>query len=148
MRGIPATELDADQRAALPALIGAVGREDGRWPRGGQDGRRGGAPRRYAPGLIGETVELASVFYDRIHSPVVPIEFDHQEPGPLGRDSDFYGETGPSRFHIHAIIRTPNGNDDGPTSWLNTTQQACIMRGRQWPARPRECLRARQAPGR
>ena len=111
--GIPATELDADQRAALLALIGLwVGKMD--------DGHAAVKMEDVAAHLddthlawIGET-ELASVFYDRIHSPDVLIEFDHQEPGHLGRDSDFYGgETGPSRFHIHAIIRTPNGNDDG-----------------------------------
>lgn len=51
-----------------------------------------------------------AVFYYRIHSPVVMIEFDHQtpvgtrminEPGKVTRD------------HIHVVIRTPNGNDYG-----------------------------------
>ncbi|MDF1826279.1 MAG: DUF3500 domain-containing protein [Verrucomicrobiales bacterium] len=55
---------------------------------------------------IGETGE-DSVFYYRIQSPVVFIEFDHQRPIGLER-------TGvPSRDHIHAVIRTPNGNDYG-----------------------------------
>jgi len=47
------------------------------------------------------------VFYHRIHSPVVLIEFDHQRPIGLGRS----GEA--TRQHIHAVIRTPNGNDYG-----------------------------------
>ncbi len=55
---------------------------------------------------IGSTDE-DSVFYYRIHSPVVLIEFDHQRPIGLER-------TGvPTRDHIHAVVRTPNGNDYG-----------------------------------
>lgn len=55
---------------------------------------------------IGETDEDA-VFYYRIQSPVIYIEFDHQRPIGLER-------TGvPTRNHIHAVIRTPNGNDYG-----------------------------------
>ena len=47
-----------------------------------------------------------SVFYYRIHSPVVLIEFDHQSGIVLDNDK-------PSRHHIHTIVRTPNGNDYG-----------------------------------
>ncbi|MEM6916514.1 MAG: DUF3500 domain-containing protein, partial [Verrucomicrobiota bacterium] len=55
---------------------------------------------------IGET-EDDSVFYYRIQSPVIFIEFDHQRPIGLER-------TGiPTRDHIHAVMRTPNGNDYG-----------------------------------
>ena len=51
-----------------------------------------------------------AVFYYRIHSPVILIEFDHQNPvgstaiNPPGR---------PTRAHIHTVVRTPNGNDYG-----------------------------------
>jgi hypothetical protein len=51
-----------------------------------------------------------SVYYYRIHSPVILIEFDHQTPvnlrhlNPGGR---------PYREHIHSVVRTPNGNDYG-----------------------------------
>jgi len=48
-----------------------------------------------------------SVFYYRVHSPVVLLEFDHQGGIALNR-----GE-GMSRNHIHTVIRTPNGNDYG-----------------------------------
>ncbi len=48
-----------------------------------------------------------SVFYYRIQSPVIYIEFDHQRPIGLTR-----GRV-PTRNHIHAVIRTPNGNDYG-----------------------------------
>jgi len=48
-----------------------------------------------------------AVFYYRIHSPVVLIEFDHQRPVALDRTQ------GPTRQHIHTVVRTPNGNDYG-----------------------------------
>jgi hypothetical protein len=47
-----------------------------------------------------------SVFYYRLHSPVILIEFDHQRGIALDNDQ-------PSRTHIHTVIRTPNGNDYG-----------------------------------
>lgn len=47
-----------------------------------------------------------SVFYYRIHSPVILIEFDHQRGVALRNDK-------PSRNHIHTVVRTPNGNDYG-----------------------------------
>ena len=50
-----------------------------------------------------------SVFYYRIHSPVILIEFDHQ--GPIGTNE--VGVNGASRNHIHTVVRTPNGNDYG-----------------------------------
>jgi hypothetical protein len=54
---------------------------------------------------IGGT-EDDSVFYYRIHSPVILIEFDHQ-PG-IALEFDV-----PTRHHIHSIVRIPNGNDYG-----------------------------------
>jgi hypothetical protein len=51
-------------------------------------------------------LEEESVFYYRIHSPVVLIEFDHQRGIALDNDQ-------PARTHIHTVIRTPNGNDYG-----------------------------------
>ena len=54
---------------------------------------------------IGGT-EDDGIFYYRIHSPIVLIEFDHL-PG-IALDSDL-----PTRHHIHTIVRTPNGNDYG-----------------------------------
>ncbi len=52
-----------------------------------------------------------SVYYYRIHSPVVLIEFDHQRPANtrhLQKDPQQ-----PIRDHIHVVVRTPNGNDYG-----------------------------------
>ncbi len=57
---------------------------------------------------VGDTTEDA-VFYYRIHSPVVLIEFDHQRVvGVPGAD-----DGKPSKNHIHTVVRTPNGNDYG-----------------------------------
>ena len=56
---------------------------------------------------IGGT-DANSVFYYRVHSPVVLIEFDHQ--GPIGLPGD---RNTPTRNHVHSIVRTPNGNDYG-----------------------------------
>jgi len=50
-----------------------------------------------------------SVYYYRVYSPVILIEFDHQKP--VGT-RQLYG-TAPHRQHIHAVVRTPNGNDYG-----------------------------------
>ena len=48
-----------------------------------------------------------SVFYYRIQSPVILIEFDHQKPIAINRSGI------PTRDHIHTVTRTPNGNDYG-----------------------------------
>lgn len=58
---------------------------------------------------IGEH-EDDSVYYYRIHSPVILIEFDHQGPAGLRH---LYPAGVPNREHIHAVLRTPNGNDYG-----------------------------------
>ena len=58
---------------------------------------------------IGGT-ESDSVYYYRIHSPVVLIEFDHQTPAWLRH---LYPDRRPIRDHVHVVIRTPNGNDYG-----------------------------------
>jgi hypothetical protein len=59
---------------------------------------------------IGGT-DADSVFYYRIHSPVVLIEFDHQRPANLSRFA--VDPKQPTRQHIHVVVRTPNGNDYG-----------------------------------
>jgi hypothetical protein len=54
---------------------------------------------------IGSSAE-DSTFYYRVQSPVVLIEFDHH----IGV---FLTNAEPARFHVHTIVRTPNGNDYG-----------------------------------
>ncbi|MGO4692407.1 DUF3500 domain-containing protein [Glaciibacter sp. 2TAF33] len=44
------------------------------------------------------------VFYYRLQSPVVVLELDHHT-------GVFLSNTTPARFHIHTVMRTPNGND-------------------------------------
>jgi hypothetical protein len=59
---------------------------------------------------IGESAP-DSVFYYRIHSPVILIEFDHQRPTNLRHLSSTPNV--PTREHVHVVVRTPNGNDYG-----------------------------------
>jgi hypothetical protein len=47
-----------------------------------------------------------STFYYRVQSPVVLIEFDHH----IGV---YLTNAEPAKFHVHTIVRTPNGNDYG-----------------------------------
>ena len=56
-------------------------------------------------------METEGVYYYRIHSPVVLIEFDHQRPvglAPFSKNRQL-----PDHDHIHVVVRTPNGNDYG-----------------------------------
>ena len=48
-----------------------------------------------------------SVYYYRVHSPGVLIEFDHQRRVAPTRTREA------TREHIHTVVRTPNGNDYG-----------------------------------
>ncbi|GAA5770797.1 hypothetical protein Aros01_07325 [Streptosporangium roseum] len=50
--------------------------------------------------------EPDGVFYYRLHSPVILIEFEHMAGVMYANDS-------PTRRHIHTVVRTPNGNDYG-----------------------------------
>ena len=52
-----------------------------------------------------------AVFYFRIHSPVILIEFDQQRPANLRHLAR--NPQQPTREHIHVVVRTPNGNDYG-----------------------------------
>lgn len=45
-------------------------------------------------------------FYYRIQSPVIVLEFDHRSGG-------FLSNKEPAKFHIHTLMRTPNGGDYG-----------------------------------
>jgi hypothetical protein len=45
-------------------------------------------------------------FYYRVHSPVIVIEYDNHSGVFLDNDE-------PEIYHVHTIVRTPNGNDYG-----------------------------------
>jgi len=51
-------------------------------------------------------IDSDSAFYYRIQSPVILIEFDHHS-------GVFLSNNEPKKFHIHTMVRTPNGNDYG-----------------------------------
>lgn len=104
--GLPVSEMTAEQKAAFLELTGL-------WIHNLKEGHAKVKMDEVEKHLdrtyfawIGEMKE-ESVFYYRIHSPVVLIEFDHQRPIALGRDGI------PTLNHIHATVRTPNGNDYG-----------------------------------
>lgn len=105
--GIRATELTLSQRSQLLDLIAAyVGNM-----RDGHAAVKMSEVRRHLDSTyfawIGGT-EPDSVFYYRVQSPVILIEFDHQGPIALPGDRNT-----PTRNHVHSIVRTPNGNDYG-----------------------------------
>ena len=56
------------------------------------------------------------VFYYRIQSPVVLLEFDHHSGMWLTNEE-------PARFHIHTITRIPNGNDYGKALLMQYQKQ-------------------------
>jgi hypothetical protein len=107
--GIPGLELNAQQRSQLIELIGLYV----------SNVREGHARVRMEEveahldrthfAWIGDTNDGA-VFYYRIHSPVILIEFDHQAPVGMRQ---YYPERSPVRQHVHVVVRTPNGNDYG-----------------------------------
>lgn len=110
--GINASELSTAQQSKLLAVADVFagrGKDDVAKVRMDQIKRH--LDQTYAA-WIGDTGDDAA-FYLRIHSPVAWIEVDCQEPGPLG---PAYGKTrgdGPTQLHVHAVARTPNGNDYG-----------------------------------
>lgn len=104
--GLPVSELDADQKKVFLKLTGL-------WIHNLKEGHAKIKMTEIEKHLdrthfawIGE-MNKDSVFYYRIHSPVVLIEFDHQRPIALGRSRTA------TKNHIHATVRTPNGNDYG-----------------------------------
>lgn len=104
--GIAAHELDEKQRKQLLELIAEyVGNMDEGHAKVKMSEVENHLDRTHFA-WIGET-KADSVFYYRIHSPVILIEFDHQRriAPRRGRDA--------TREHIHTVVRTPNGNDYG-----------------------------------
>ena len=104
--GILAKDLSADQRDLLLALIDEfVSNMAEGHARGKMDEVREHLDSTYFAwiGKFGD----GDVFYYRVHSPVVLIEFDHQRPVAMRLPRV------PNLQHVHSIMRTPNGNDYG-----------------------------------
>ncbi|HTP38168.1 MAG TPA: DUF3500 domain-containing protein [Steroidobacteraceae bacterium] len=102
--GVPAGALSKGQREQLLRLIELyVGRAADPFAQARmQEVRRHLDETHFA--WIGDPDRLP--FYYRIHSPVVLIEFDHHS-------GVFLANNNPEPFHIHTVVRTPNGNDYG-----------------------------------
>lgn len=104
-QGIPAAQLGPGQRGLLTELIAAyVG-----WTNDGH----AEVKMEEVMAHLGDTwfswlggTDDESVFYYRVHSPVVLIEFDHH-PGVV------FDSARPTRHHVHTLVRTPNGGDYG-----------------------------------
>ena len=104
--GIRLDELDDAQRALALELVGLY---TGNLRDGHAEVRLSEVARHWDDtyfAWVGGTGPDA-VFYYRIHSPVIMIEYDHQ---PLAAMN---GPDGPTRNHVHTVVRTPNGNDYG-----------------------------------
>ncbi len=107
--GLRADALSAEDRAALLALIQLY-----------VDHQRGDAAKVKMQDVAAHLDETwfawvggngaDDAFYYRIHSPVILIEFDHQQPVGIRHLLD---SRAPTRQHIHVVVRTPNGNDYG-----------------------------------
>ncbi len=104
--GLPAANMNAAQKKLLLAVIEEyIGNMDAGHARVKMDEVRQHLDKTHFA-WIG-TNDPKGVFYYRIHSPVLLIEFDHQRPVALSRSPI------PTRDHIHTVVRTPNGNDYG-----------------------------------
>ena len=104
--GIQASELTAKQRALLTEIVAEYVNN---MADGHAKVRMAEVQAHMAEtwfGWIGDSTADA-VFYYRVHSPVILVEFDHQTPVALK------GPRQPGRAHIHSVVRTPNGNDYG-----------------------------------
>ena len=105
--GLKASEMTGEQRAQLLQLVEEyVGNMGEGHAKVRMEEVRAHLNETYF-GWIGESGD-DSVFYYRVHSPVILIEFDHQTPVAM-RD---LGKA-PTRKHVHSVVRTPNGNDYG-----------------------------------
>ncbi|MEI2776136.1 MAG: DUF3500 domain-containing protein [Tetrasphaera sp.] len=103
--GLPLVDATAEERAAVLAIVAAYLHYI-------PDGPRAARLREFEAHLdetwfawIGGTDD-DSPFYYRIQSPVILVEFDHHA-------GIFLANPEPERFHIHTLVRTPNGNDYG-----------------------------------
>jgi hypothetical protein len=103
-QGLRADALAGEQRDRLMALVDSY---LARWPDSHREYEREQVVRHLDEtwfAWIGDT--RSAPFYYRVHSPVILIELDHH-PGIL-LDNDE-----PEPFHVHTIVRTPNGGDYG-----------------------------------
>jgi len=108
--GAPAADFSASERKQLLDLVDLyVGNMDEGHARVKMDEVARHIGRTWFAWIGGS--DASAVYYYRIHSPVLLIEFDHQRPANLARFAK--DPSLPTRQHIHCVVRTPNGNDYG-----------------------------------
>jgi hypothetical protein len=108
--GLPVSEMNASQKKQLLQIVDAyVSNMDAGHAKIKMDEVRAHLDKTWFA-WIGESAP-DSVFYYRIHSPVILVEFDHQTAA--GLRNVVPNPKVPSREHVHAVVRTPNGNDYG-----------------------------------
>ena len=103
--GLPANGLSPTQRESLLHLVNTYAQ---RLPDGPAAAFMEGVERHLDDthiAWIGGSGDQ-DAFYYRIHSPVVLIEYDCHQGVFLDNDQ-------PEPFHVHTIVRTPNGGDYG-----------------------------------
>lgn len=103
--GMCVADMPDRQCALLSAVVEAY---VGRLPSGQAAARAAQIERHYGEtyfAWVGATRDGAP-FYYKIHSPVVLIELDCHAGAFLANDE-------PEQFHVHTVMRTPNGNDYG-----------------------------------
>ena len=103
--GIPVSSMPSEARALLDQVV-----DDfiAYLPDGPRAARRREIQKHYGEtwfSWIGGCDEHAA-FYFRLQSPVVVMELDHHTGVFLSNDQ-------PASFHMHTVLRTPNGNDYG-----------------------------------
>jgi len=105
LEGLNAATLGTQQRTRLFDLVNAY---IGAMPDGPRNAKMADVEKHLADThfcWIGGN-GLDDPFYYRIQSPVLLIEFDHH-PGL------FLTNTEALKFHVHTVVRNPNGNDYG-----------------------------------
>lgn len=108
--GIQGTELNSAQLEKLWKLVELfVGNVDEGHARIKMDEVRKHKDQTYFA-WHGATTDGTPMYY-RVQSPVVLIELDSCDLGPIGKAAGW--AAGSNQRHIHSIIRTPNGNDYG-----------------------------------
>ena len=132
--GLPAAKLNQKSNGSIARRDrGIVGNMDDGHAKIKMDEVKRHLDRTYFAWIGGTTTE--SVFYYRIHSPVVLIEFDHQRRVAPFRSRE------PTRDHIHAVVRTPKRQR------LRQGSVATALQGpsRRWEGTPTFSLTKRDA---
>jgi len=112
--GLPGAEMRSEARRRLLELIGTyVGRLRPDHARITMDDVQRHIERTHL--LWMGSANDDGLFYYRVHSPVILIEFDFEAGVVFDSDE-------PMHDHIHTVVRTPNGNDYGK-DWLRQHRQ-------------------------